>query len=355
MQRSKGMSTETIEVLNTLQLIGFTSLRGRAWHYRAEAQGEEPNHYDGEIPVDDVRRRLLNWTAEERVLYTLVPAETWSTATTLGADGEALRYAEVDGRKAIVRSDTGATLGIFKSGYTVHQYQDALLGNVANLLDDGLSIGSAGLLRGGAIAYVSVEMDENVHTEVGMEFRPFLLATTSHDGSLATTYKRVTTRVVCDNTCEAALGEKGEAVKVRHSRYSALRISSAREALGILSSLTDDTVAEIERLAAWDVSNRDFGRWLDRIVPVDVDASDAVKARLGRQRDEMTAFYHGDPRVAPWAGTALGVQQLVNTWRQHRRPARKGQRVERNMLDLLTGRTGDKDRSALDHLRLVTA
>lgn len=349
------MTTETYEVLNTLQLIGFTSLRGKAWHYRAEAQGAEPNHYDGEIPVEDVRRRLFDWTAEERTIFTQVPAASWEDATAFGDDGAPLRFAPVEGRKAIVRSDTGTTLGIFKSGYQVHQYQDALLGNVANLLDDGLSIGSAGLLRNGAIAYVSVEMDENVHTAAGMTFRPFLLATTSHDGSLATTYKRVTTRVVCDNTCEAALAERSETVKVRHSRYSSLRVSTAREALGILTSLADDTVAEIEALAAWDVTPAQFGRWLGSILPMPSDADDAARARVTAQWDKMTDFYHNDARVAPWAGTALGVHQLVNTWRQHGRPARKGQRVERNMLDLLTGRTGEKDRSALDHLRLVTA
>ena len=48
------MTRETLTHLNTNTLIGMTDQRGAAWHYRAEEQGEETNHYLGPIPVDDV-------------------------------------------------------------------------------------------------------------------------------------------------------------------------------------------------------------------------------------------------------------------------------------------------------------
>ena len=55
------MSAETFESLNKNILVGFTDPqygRGNAWHYRADLQGDEPNHYPHAIPVDDVLRRL---------------------------------------------------------------------------------------------------------------------------------------------------------------------------------------------------------------------------------------------------------------------------------------------------------
>ena len=58
------MSEETVHDLNSSTLIGNTDARGTAWHYRAEHQGDEPNHYPGPIPVADVQRRL------EKVPYT---------------------------------------------------------------------------------------------------------------------------------------------------------------------------------------------------------------------------------------------------------------------------------------------
>lgn len=54
------MSGETLHDLNTNLLIGHTSQRGTAWHYRAEEQGDESNHYANAIPVEDVQRRLFD-------------------------------------------------------------------------------------------------------------------------------------------------------------------------------------------------------------------------------------------------------------------------------------------------------
>ena len=48
------MSAETSTWLNTQTLIGFTDQRGHAWHYRADDQGDEPNHYPSAVPVADV-------------------------------------------------------------------------------------------------------------------------------------------------------------------------------------------------------------------------------------------------------------------------------------------------------------
>jgi len=96
-------------------------------------------------------------------------------------------------------------LGIFGPGYTRHQYREWLLTTVADVLDDDLVNSSAGLLRGGALAWVEVSMPDTIATPDGVTFRPNLLATTSFDGSIATTYKRTVTYTVCDNTRELAL------------------------------------------------------------------------------------------------------------------------------------------------------
>ena len=149
------MSEETANWLNSMTLIGYTDQRGHAWHYRAATQGDEPNHYPGPIPVDDVQRRLFGWKVLE--------GDVTSTATVLSEDGvNRLTISDPD-RKAMLRpphalgpEDPGAILGIFKSGYSGHDYTTWLLEQVAEILDDELAIGSAGLLKGGALAWVSI-------------------------------------------------------------------------------------------------------------------------------------------------------------------------------------------------------
>ncbi len=328
------MSKESLNWLNTNSLIGFTVKRGKAWHWRAEEQDGRSNHYPGAIPVADVQERLFHWQAESRPVAVEVVDDV-------------LSWERIPDRQAIVRSDTQTVLGLFGVGYARHQYAEWLLTTVANLLDDDLAISSAGLLRGGAIAWVEVSMPDTITTPEGVAFRPNLLATTSFDGSIATTYKRTVTDVVCDNTRELALAESGQEFKVKHSRHSRAQLGPAREALAMVHSLAEDFAAEITRLCATEVSRAAWGRFLDSYVPrVDPTGQPLTGRSLTlaeSKRDILGALYRTDPRVAPWAGTAHGVIQAASTYVQHEGVVRGG-RAERNGLKTINGDFGKLDR-----------
>ena len=333
------MSRETFTHLNTNTLIGFTAVRGNAWHYRAEEQGAESNHYVGAIPVEDVERRLFHWEAISSPLETNV----------LTAEG-VLHIIDAD-RQVIVRPDTATVLGVFKSGYVIHSYKQWLLQNVGTLLDDSLSIGSAGLLKGGAVAWVSVEVPDTIDTPEGVSFRPNLLATTSLDGSLATTYKRTVTVTVCDNTLALALAEKGQQVKIKHSSRSLGRVTEARDALAIVHSTADEFSAQVAKLCSVTVTDAQWKVFLDAHVPVAKDATARAKTIAGTKRDELVKLWNTDLRVSPWKNTAFGVLQADNTYRHHVQTVRGGDRVERNNLNAIDGTVDTGDKAVLDTLR----
>ena len=342
------MSSETLTDLNTSTLIGNTDARGHAWHYRAEEQGEESNHYPGPIPIEDVRRRLFCWTAESRTVAVEIPASVESM-THLDAEGTPLRWAVVPDRQAITRSDTNVVMGIFALGYERHQYGEWLLGTVANILDDDLAISSAGLLKGGAIAWVEVSVPESVTTPEGVEFRPNLLATTSFDGSTATTFKRTVTDTVCDNTRDLALSEPGQEFKVKHSRHSVARLGEARQALAIIHTLAEEFAAEVAQLCAIPVNSTQWQQFLDLAVPSTDAHGQALTGRsltmADTKRGTLERLYAHDERVAPWAGTAHGVLQAVNTFEHHEGIVRGATRAERNQLRTINGDYGALDRA----------
>lgn len=344
------MSAETSTWLNTRTLIGFTDQRGRAWHYRASEQGAEPNHYPDAIPIGDVKRRLFGWDATTAAVF----AEYYTE------DGF-VRLAD-PARQAIVRpagafghDDAGAILGLFKDGYAIHQYREWLLGTVGSILDDELSIGSAGLLKGGAVAWVSVEVPDTITTPEGVAFRPNLLACTSHDGSLATTFQRVVTNVVCDNTMSAALAEDGQRIKVRHSRHSKLRLAEARQALAVVHTIADDFAAQVAQLTATTVNDRQWTRFLDAHVDIPPGASARARTFADRKRDALGRLWNHDARVNPWKNTAWGVIQAVNTYTHHEQTVRGTTRAERNMLRAVEGTTDTHDRDTLTTLRQIIA
>ena len=344
------MSQETSTWLNTRTLIGFSGQRGHAWHYRADQQNDEPNHYPGPVPVEDVARRLFGWDAVTASVF----AEYYNP------DGF-VRLTD-PARKAVVRpagafgpDDAGAILGLFKDGYLIHQFREWLLGTVGSILDDGdLSIGSAGLLRGGAVAWVSVEVPDTITTPEGVAFRPNLLACTSHDGSLATTFQRVVTNVVCDNTMSAALAESGQRVKVRHSRHSRLRLAEARQALAVVHTIADDFAAQVAELTATTVTDRQWAAFLDAHCTTAASSSRA-RTMAERKRDTLGRLWEHDARVAPWRGTAWGVVQAVNTYTHHEQTVRGADRAERNMLRAVDGGADALDATTLTALRRVLA
>lgn len=289
-----------------------------------------------------MQRRLFSWHA----------AKGEATATWLTP--EDVSQATDDRRFPVGRPDTGTIFGYFAAGYEIHQYQDWLVDKVTTMLDGGLSIGSAGLLKDGAQAWLSVEMPENITTPEGAQFRPHLLACTSHDGSLATTYKRTVTNVVCDNTMSAALKGSGQVIKFKHSRNSPFRALDAREALDLVQLLADDFAAQVKDLCSIGVSEPVWRDFLQAYVPEKAESKRSRTLAEGK-RDALRRLWNHDDRVAPWKNTAWGVMQAVNTYEHHYATVRGTSRTERNLSRAVTGKVDDLDQGTLDTLDKVLA
>lgn len=327
------MGYETSEWYNTQILVGFTEKRGRAWHYKADDQGAEPNHYTHAIPIADVERRLFSWKAEKLPVFI----------------DRGQGFQEVPNRKAIVRDDLGITFGVFTDSYGIHQYGDWLLKNLSNLIDDDLAIGSAGLLKDGGIAWVSLEMPENIKAAGGIELRPHLLATTSHNGTIPSIYKQVATVVVCDNTWDSAMGENAPNYKVRHTKMSQMLIQDAKDALQIVHTMSDKMSQNIEKLLAIKITDSDFEKIVKYISPEPKPENKIALTKWGNKTELLRNLYFYDPRASQWKGTAVGVIQAFNTYNHHYAGTNK-KRVERNMLNVLNGTFADADRELIELL-----
>ncbi|QXJ25962.1 DUF932 domain-containing protein [Actinomadura graeca] len=342
------MSRETSAWLNTNTLIGFTDERGTAWHYRADDQGTEPNHYPGPIPIEDVQRRLFGWEAVESI----------KIAVTYRTPGGMLRTKVDHDRKAIIRADstspgTDSIFEYFKHGYQIHQYRQWLLKNFGLLLDSDLRIGSAGLLDGGARAWVQVEMPGSCDTPEGVRFRPFLSGATSLDGTLSTTYVRGAQLVVCDNTLSAALTEPGTGrIKIRHSRNSLGSITQVRQALDIVHQVEQDFARQITALCQIPVSDRQWDRFLAVEAAPGRDTKHS-RARADRKRADLEGLWRHDERVAPWAGTAYGVVAAINTYTHHLKTVRGSSRADRNAERAITGGVDKLDSKTVQVLNQI--
>jgi phage/plasmid-like protein (TIGR03299 family) len=337
------MTQETMAFLHRNIMFGNCDKRKRkAWHYDANSADSVANHVDGPLTRQMIIDRLWNFTVDEQPIYFF--------------DRDSGTFRVIEGRKALVTSDTLETLGVFKDGYKAHAHS-TLLDKLDHLVGEGVGYGTAGNLKNRGVAFVQLELPENFDTKEGVKFRPNLGAATSFDGSLATTFKRGFTVWECDNTLSIGLTEDGQSYKVKHSKYSLFKLDNARAALDLIEVTAKQVTEEITKLCQWEVTDKQFNDFLAKLTPVpELKEGDNTRGRtLAISKAEtIRSLYDSDERAAPWRGTAYGVLQATNTYNQHEAPQRgQADRDVRRFENFFSGKTEAADNDVLAMLAKV--
>lgn len=371
------MSYHTSSYLNSGNImIGNTQNNGNAWWFRRDLENaDKPSHYEGFLPLELVKSRLFGWSAWES--YELiarfrdpVSGEVYEVpAKSFKAIGREDWI--VNGVPEDEEAGADAILHVQGDSYGTHQLKEIFITNLAEIVGgaDQLGIESAMLLKWGRIASMTISIPQNLHNDAsGLDFRPQLIASTSFNSSLPTSYTRAYGIPVCDNTLNYELMRAGDSQKfvIKHTKNSVSKLAGAAEALGLLTQQADDMDAELTRMVNREVSGEQFNKWLNLIVPIP-ELKETVKVIKSIQGEDVSIpkvntngqtiainkqsklldMWAKDPRVAPWSGTQFGVLQLWNTFQQHESKLvgakaldgnRLQARVENNMMKTLSGK-----------------
>lgn len=339
-------------------IVGQTATRGTSW-MGAMGLAEFPTTYEGFVPVTAVENDLFGWELASSRVAVEVPA-TIDDMTHLSETGEPRKWQVQTDRQAITRSDNNAVMGMFKEGYQIHQYRDWLVNNVSTLIGDTLGISSAGLLKGGRVAFVEVGLDHTFHNRHGVEYRSNILAITSSDGTIATGYKSTNTLIACDNQIGAVLREDGGHAKFRHTRNSALKLADTRQVLGLLESKMTEFDQQINALVEQGFTERQFDEFLNIVAPlVDSQGDPLVKNSLSlteRKRDGITTEWNSSSMSSTWNRTAFGALQAASTYEQHHSIVRNSEgRYGKNIASRITGKFEDNDKVNYEAIERVLA
>jgi phage/plasmid-like protein (TIGR03299 family) len=324
------MSGETYEWLANNVLAGFAGVRPPWWASYAIGQGYTPNLFDGPVPMERVTQLIAAWTPITESLYT--------------ADMELIST-----HKLVRASDTKEHIAVIGADAAIHTFRDWLSGTVTEVVGDEAQVSSAGLLKNRAVAWVQIERPETAVGPDGIKFSPYVVLSTSLDGSLASQINQNTQMVICDNTLEIGRGQ-GLASRIKHTSRSANRLGAHRGVMARIMQGENDFREELERELAVKVDDSQYSRFIEAFVPIDDDDKPAKKTRSERKRQEITQLYKSDPRVQQWNGTEFGVVQAVNTWNTHMSQLRNATGIElddtnlramRNYGDRLKVKKGD--------------
>jgi len=211
----------------------FFSVKEKAWHGLGQVVDQYPNS------ADALRFAGLDYEVKKEPIYT----------TSYNCDGQAMDVTKrVNTHFATLRKDTGDVLGVVGKDYEIVQNIDAFTFFDSIVGGDGIQYETAGALGNGERIFITAKLPEYI--KVGKEdlIEQYLFLTTSHDGYGSITAAFTPVRVVCRNTLNAALKNKSNCIKIRHTANVKDRLEQAHKLMGITNTLG----AELETI---------FNRW----------------------------------------------------------------------------------------------
>ena len=246
--------------------------------------------------------------------------ETPVRFTTGRADAHGM-LASFPENKVLFRSDNHEPLSVVSQRFKVVQPNE-IIEFYRDLTEvSGFELETAGVLKGGRKIWALARTGQSSTIKGNDVSNAYVLLATACDGTLATTARFTSIRVVCNNTLAVALGPGNGAVKVRHS--TSFDGQSVKRQLGISVSTWNSFMYQMKGLSERKVKTYEAMNYFSRVF------SDQSKADNGSVSDrtiaKVMALFDGHGRGAelPSAkGTAFGLLNSVTEFVDHERRAR---------------------------------
>ena len=227
----------------------------------------------------------------------------------------------------LYRSDDHAPLSIVSSKYKVVQPGEVLEFFKNLTTDYGFQLETAGVLFNGQKYWALARTGETAKIAKKDEMRGYVLLATSCDGSLKTTARHTSIRVVCNNTLELSARNRGSEVKVSHS--SVFKAETVQTELGILEGGWNGFIESAQELAKVKITDKQA---VDFVIKLMGDPSKPVEGQ-SRITDisKVLQLYKGQGRGADMVSandTAWGIVNAVTEWGDYHKGKDQQRRLE---------------------------
>lgn len=249
----------------------------------------------------------LNFDVKRAVVECSIP---------VGSAGVKARV-KVPAHDVLYRGDSGKPIAVVSSTYQIHQPQ-AILGLFGEWFDvAGVRMVSCGLLGDSRILWAQAEINggETVLGEDALKCN--IMVATGLVGNMATTCRDVDTRIICNNTFTAAMGEDNKySLRVTHrSAFDPARIRKAIEAADSGFRARVETYRALAKVRMNMVVAEELVQKVLR--PVGNVKADGTEMRKPSGYDAILSLFQGEAMGAGFGsseGTAWG---LFNAFTQH--------------------------------------
>lgn len=259
------------------------------------------------------------WQREARMDWEILEGEVlFQAGSRPGSDNNLGSY---PGAKVLYRSDSLAPLSVVSNRYKVVQPREVLEFYRDLVSVGGFELETAGVLKGGRKLWALAKTGQEVRLKGRDQVKAYLLLATSCDGTLCTTAQFTSVRVVCNNTLQMAVGERGGAVKVPHS--TSFDPAVVKRELGLGVSTWDIFIDSIKALAARPVHRFEAMNYFVKVLgDPELPLAEQPNQRALQQVYGLFAGNGMGSDMASAAGTAWGLLNATTQYVDHERRAR---------------------------------
>lgn len=360
------------------QVESMLSVRHTPWHSLGNVIPEALRATDVATILETAG---MNWTVSKRPLQVARTLTVERTEVQDGDDVLTKTWSDFDlvtpDFFGITRDDTNKVLGVVKKSYQTFQNADALDFLNDLLENDEVTVETAGVLAEGARVWIlaNIPRDMTVQGDVHV---PYLLISTTHDGSGSVRADLTLMRVECANSerwairnthlldalQKAGIEDFRPSWTHRHSTNVKAKASEARKMLGFASSFLDAYESEIEEMMAKVITPKEFDRMVGQFdfttgrfssKTSDADLTDRQKANLAEKQAKVRAFYESPLDGGKFQGTGWGAFQAFSSYDLWGADLRGGEKTRstRQAVRLLDGTIEARSTSVAERIRSI--
>lgn len=245
----------------------------------------------------------LNWELEARPVFHGI------------VDSKGRKKAQViDGRKALVRSDTDACLSIMSDRYQIVQ-PETIMEFYRDLVEGSrFTIETAGSLKGGAKIWALARGNLDLRIAGQDLIKPYLLLATTCDGTMSTIADFTSVRVVCHNTLTMAVGANGAKANIRIPHSTTFDPEAVKVQLGLVDERFETFATDVDTLSQTKMSNAEAIQFfISQYAKVDADGEVKNEKTLTRVTEKLTQLFLRGPGadLRSAKGTAWGAVNAI--------------------------------------------
>ena len=235
----------------------------------------------------------------------------------------------VPGYKANIRDTDNRVLGVVTDRYRVVQNSEAFAFTDA-LLGEGVRYETAGSLQDGKKIWILAKLPDKYIIE-GDQIDPYLVFSSSHDGSGSIKVAMTPIRVVCQNTLNLAMSTAKRCWSTIHIGDLAAKMAEAHNTLLLAEKYMGRLGMEVSRLSKIKLSDQKVLEYIDLLLPMDEQPTDIHRKNITRIREDMKARYFDAPDLRHVGKNAYRFVNAVSDFATHAKPLRNTANYQENM------------------------